>query len=329
MATLDIIVKSLKIRTDQDTHPQPQVYESLGDIAYVHDGDVWLLSTATRESRRLTIDGQVGELLYINGTQSLTWTPDGTSLIFATKRHGNFDLYQIDVDDPSSTETRLTNDPREEAAPVVASDGTLFFSRYNPTHDPNSPRLAYNQMIVQRDTSGEEQIIAGSETDISSMYFFPRHLSLSPDERQLAITYAAGASVYQTTNILDLETGDMGDLRYSQKNLDQATWATTQHRMVVQDKGISEIIIPENLEQSVYILDFTSTPPDLIPLFSREGHVTFLDWSPDDQWIVFSQRLSTDGGKWSDGLWIVSAEGGQPIQISRVGYNPVWRPKQR
>jgi Tol biopolymer transport system component/DNA-binding winged helix-turn-helix (wHTH) protein len=87
------------------------------------------------------------------------------------------------------------------------------------------------------------------------------------------------------------------------------TWSPDGSRLAfASDRlGNSDIWIQSALAEPVRIT--TSPARDWQP-----------DWSPDGQWIVY--RSEQDGG----GLYVISADGGQPRRISSFGANPRWSP---
>lgn len=59
------------------------------------------------------------------------WTPDGTAIVFASKRSGSFDLYRMNAD--GSESVRLTSTPEDDGDPTISPDGRrLAFERGAP-----------------------------------------------------------------------------------------------------------------------------------------------------------------------------------------------------
>jgi Tol biopolymer transport system component len=55
------------------------------------------------------------------GGEGPLWSPDGTKLLFGSRRDGNYELYVVNVD--GSGLTCLTNTPQDEAGGVWSPDG--------------------------------------------------------------------------------------------------------------------------------------------------------------------------------------------------------------
>lgn len=61
------------------------------------------------------------------------WSPDGSKIVFASDRYGNYDLFIIEKD--GSNLRRLTNDPIDEWAPSWSPDGTKIAFSTGPPHN--------------------------------------------------------------------------------------------------------------------------------------------------------------------------------------------------
>ena len=59
------------------------------------------------------------------------WTADGSAIVFASDRGGNYDLYRVVVnpDGSAGAVTALMHTPQAETAPSVAADGRVAFLR--------------------------------------------------------------------------------------------------------------------------------------------------------------------------------------------------------
>jgi TolB protein len=96
------------------------------------------------------------------------WSPDGLYLVYTGLRHGDFDIYRIEVD--GGDETRLTTAPGLDDGPEYTPDGAFIYF--------NSVRSGTMQLWRMRaDGSEQEQV-----TDDGYNNWFPH---ISPDGRSI------------------------------------------------------------------------------------------------------------------------------------------------
>jgi 5'-nucleotidase len=306
LTLLDAMVESIVVN--------PTAFPFDDELAYIDNNAIWLINIQTKEKQLLT-------QLDVAETTGLSWSPDGTSLLFTAKptMEDDTDVYQIDLDDVDAAPIQLTDDPRHEVSPVMASNGTLFFGRFNITENPNSIRHGYNQMIVRKDPDGKETIIAGSETDLSLMRLAPEYLSLSYDEDMLAVSYIEDTMQFDIVDIIDTHTGDIWSLEdyiAIGKEYSLVDWANTQLKLAVFRQSVTGMTAGDSLQ--VVELGETQTEETLIESVSG---VRSIDWSSDDSFIVYET--------FNDGLWIINSTvslASYPQQLSDVGRFPTWRP---
>ncbi len=306
LTLLDTMVESIVVN--------PTAFPFDDDLAYIDNNDIWLITIQTKEKQLLA-------QLDFAETTGLSWSPDGASLLFTAKptMEEDTDVYQINIDDVDAAPIQLTDDPRHEVSPVMASDGTLFFGRFNITENPNSIRHGYNQMIVRKDPDGTETIIAGSETDLSLMRLAPEYLSLSHNEDMLAVSYIEDTMQFDVVDIIDLHTGDVQSLEdyiAIEKDYSLVDWANTQPKLTVFRQSITGMTTDESLQ----VFELGETQPEETLIKSVSG-VRSLDWSSDDSFIVYET--------FNDGLWIINTTvslASYPQLLSEVGRFPAWRP---
>jgi len=292
----------------------------IGEIAYLKDGDIWLLDLATRQSEQLTKIGSIAP--------ALAWSPDGQTLAFTAKIRGNFDIYTAQAD--GSNITVLTRNPLDELLPSYAPDGTLLYARATPP-DPVNQFTGFE--IIRHATNGQETSIwnpdlggceAGDLRAMSSTRFVIG-LSCIPDAVGVSLVDTATSSKADGKSIGDYLTvrADAGACSSEFLRVFEAVPARTQPLIAIA--GDTDCATPGVQGQQLGIIIANATDPKA-PLRAIEtgtNEISRLEWSPDDKWLIFEPYGQANE---SGGLWIVSAQGGPAQQIGPVGTGLAWRP---
>lgn len=109
-------------------------------IAFTYGGQIWRVPAAGGDAVPLTS----GEFY----STRPVWSPDGTKLAFASKQHGNLDVFIMPV--TGGTITRLTDHSADDTPSAFSPDGQrIYFS---------SPRLGGPQSILAGDYVGSDQL---------------------------------------------------------------------------------------------------------------------------------------------------------------------------
>ena len=112
------------------------------------------------------------------------WTPDGQSIVFASDRGGNYDLYRLAVnaDGSAGALTQLTKTPQQETNPTVSGDGRIAFLRGSG----NATRV-----WVLDATGKESRATTGGDTEkspvLSSKGAWLAYLTLTESGRRLNV----------------------------------------------------------------------------------------------------------------------------------------------
>lgn len=185
------------------------------------------------------------------------WTPDGQSIVFASDRMGNYDLFRLAVaaDGTPGVLLRLTTSPQQETSPSMAADGRIGFLRGSGTAT----------RVWIRDTTGREtRVTSGTEIERT-----PQFAPSGTDLAFLTIT-----SLVRRLNVWSMAPSATSAQRWSQTvdaTTDHLSWAWDRERLSVSTRA-GVFIVPK-----------------------RGGYTNFLStirgqtaWSPDDQRVAIA-----------------------------------------
>ncbi len=121
-------------------------------VAFSSQGDLWIVSTRGGRARLLTT--------HVAYERSPVWTPDGKSVIFASDRHGNFDLFRVGVGGGSAE--RLTFHSAGDEPCGISADGEWILFGSHRQHDPRAvvPSTRMGELYRVRIAGGRpEQVL--------------------------------------------------------------------------------------------------------------------------------------------------------------------------
>jgi Tol biopolymer transport system component/DNA-binding winged helix-turn-helix (wHTH) protein len=243
--------------------------------------DIYVMDATGGEPHRLTNDDR-----FVN---AVTWTRDGSAIIFSSDRRGKFSLWRVELSggDP----VRLPVGGEDAFNPVIAPEGnrmvyaqssskwSIMRARLNPAQskEPPTPLLSSTQqdsapqispdgmhIAFQSWRSGTQEIwiCSSNGTELAKLTSFERSLTgspaWSPDGKQ--ITFDSRPDGHSHIFVVDVQGGIPHQVTHGDSN-------------------------------------------DIVPSWSRDG-----------RWIYFG---SNRGGNWQ--VWKVPAIGGEPQQVTRNG----------
>lgn len=307
------------------------------EIALVVHGEVYVASFK---------DGEAGRARRLTETpareKDIAWLPDGTSLLFASDRSGNDDIFLVRSSEKDESRlskalhretVQMTDSPEDDFGPVVSPDGkTILYlngDRYLWRMDPDGSKKAQmlpDAEILHLDWSPDSRWIALSRT------------TLAHKEDILILPGAGGEAVNVTLHPNDdfqpLWTDDGKRLSFASRTDDgqytlkymwltrEEFWKTEEERQEEaeaaeadggeKDGGEKKETVPVEVK-----IDFDGLNERTVTVMNMRGGYDFYDQTPDGHYYAF--RSGTLG---ADNLWIVDWEGNRLSQVSEGGSNP-------
>ncbi|MDQ6613079.1 MAG: gamma-glutamyltransferase, partial [Gemmatimonadota bacterium] len=185
-------------------------YASDGRLAISVEGDILLQLTPGAPLKHVTTG--------LPWDRDPAWTPDGTAIVFASDRDGNYDLWRVTVakDGTAGTPERIANTPVTETSPTVAPDGSIAFVRGSG----NAARV-----WVRAIDGTEKRLNMRDQTESSPKF--------SPDGSRLA--YIAVTENVRRVMVRTMKTGAEQTVN-SDRNADRVTWAPTGDRVALSSR---------------------------------------------------------------------------------------------
>lgn len=267
-----------------------------GTIAFVSD------RSGEDEIYVMDVDGSRVTRLTVNDgfDRAPAWSPDGTQLVFNSRRAPHEDrpqIYRIAVDAPGS-ELRVTTSDTEDLRASWYPDGSAIVFQRGGLFD--GPDLVRHNL-----DTGEETLL--TETDAI--------------DAGAAVAPNGGLVAFQTNRdveegffpfrlaLLALASGEVASIPVSEDERDGSddgpAWSPDGSQLAFARSG------------SLRLFDLASG--ETTTLTDGEEFDISPDWSPDGQWLVFqSDRVDEDGG-----IHLLHLETGE-ISYLGEGRTPVW-----
>jgi len=244
--------------------------------------DIYVARVAGGEPRRLTFDNQA-----IHG---LTWTPDGTELVFSYNRGGLVSLWKISVSGGTP-----------EPLSAVGEDSFL------PSISRQGNRLAYlrrrTNVNIWRTEGPSWTGARSSPAKLISSTRSQSDLDISPNGQKIAFRSdrAGGNEIWicdsNGSNPLQLTSLDAS-------NSGTPRWSPDGQQIVFDSR--------KEGHSDIYVINAEGGSPRRLTTEPFENNVP--SWSRNGQWIYFSSdRTGTMQ------LWKAPVQGGQAVQVTKEG----------
>ena len=316
--------------------------------------DVWLYESASGEHTRLTDFG-------FDDRQPV-WAPGEDSLVFLSERDGSFNVWELDLQDPSKVEQITSHDTHPVRFLSASAEGDLCYtfdgeiwvrragadssekidvvvttdSRHNKVRlmdvgsqitefdlSPDGKEIAFIARGEVFVTSADHK----ATKRITSTSEQERSVSFSPDGRSLLYSGERNGSwnLYRTDLTDDEEPSFFNATAFEEKPVLEVEAETFQPRFSPDGKEVA--YLEERVELKVLNLESgesrTVMAADLN--YSYIDGDQWYEWSPDGKWFL-TQFLSP--GRWSLEVGLVSSSGeSELVNLTKSGYwsvTPRW-----
>lgn len=252
-------------------------------------GDIYVVSITGGEPRRITHDNSRHE--FDSGIYGgLTWTEDGTELIFSSTRGGTSSLWRVAV---------AGGEP--ERLPV-GSDNSYYPSVSLKGHRLSYTRLSGGTPIYRIDISepttqrrAATKLLASTQTDSSPSY--------SPDGKRIA--FQSDRSGTPEIWMCDSDGQNLTQLTFFRQGVAGTAQWSPDGRQIAFDYRASAMA-------DIYVMSADGGAPRRIT--SEDSDDSVPSWSRDGRYLYFASNRNGDLQ-----IWKTAVEGGPLVQITKQG----------
>ncbi len=259
----------------------------------------WADRGGTRDIYLMNPDGTDQTKITQHRSQNITpvWAPTGEQILFVSDRDGGWDLYLMDPD--GTNVQRVFEKEAFRAEPTWSPDGKqIAYSRII-----NDERVVHIATIGEQD---EERIAIGGPA------------SWSPDGTELAFITGWAAKKMRIT-LFNLRTGNRKNFFPPEAipswMSSSVKWSPTGDKLAFS--WLHQVPLKDFVEtETVYIVNRDGT--DLTQIIEEAGpRATSPVWSPRGDALLYKRAV----GNKSYQIFKISLEGGEPEQLTHVGWN--------
>ena len=292
---------------------------------------IWLVHPDGTEDHQVATDVPTEEQKYGN------WSPDGTKLVFTTRGGETEPLYEYDLATNKSRKLFACEDP------CVGDD--------EPVYSPDGTKVAFIRALapfVYDDAQGGEvpsdcglwigDVATGEVTQITSntnppcdREYFPQW---SPDGSQLTYwrdPYEDGKPIGTAVFVINVDGSNERRLTDPEMFAGDPNWSPDGEWIVFSTYPLNEFNFVPAISD-LYRIHPDGTGMEQITHYESKGlRATIPSYTPDGKWIIFTAvqpSSNTQERRTDRSLWIIPAEGGEPIEITSGGIyvHGVWQP---
>jgi dipeptidyl aminopeptidase/acylaminoacyl peptidase len=247
-------------------------------IAYISQGNVWVVAVADGEPRQLTHDPKGPGDPRGATDHHPQWNPNGTWILYESGRKGFNELYVVSEDSKSpnllaATEIYHGADVIANSAPDIGDAVSSDRFDPRPSWSPDGTRISYTER---------------------SREFFSGKLKVLPFDQQKGAIVGPALDLYVAKN-------DPGGAWA----INTATWSP--------DSSTLAVVLQETHWDKIWLIPSKGGTPKELTFGSGEDEEPI--YSPDGKWIAFESNRDLAEQRH---IWVVPSKGGAPHRLTNL-----------
>ena len=224
------------------------------------------------------------------------YSPDGTSIVFASDRSAGFDLFIVEV--AESEIRQVTDSEADELDPTWLPDGSALVYVTRPTG-----QRGVGASLAAIDLSGELL-----DVDVSGVYeAFPD----ASDETSILVSCRIEGSFDVCVRGLSLADGAFNVVTEPSARDWQAVWSP--------DRSMVAFTSDRAGNDDIYLIDWETG--EITQITDDPAKDSDPAWSPSGEQLAFSSDRSGN-----EAVWVMDADGTNPRMVAESVSKPHWHP---
>jgi tricorn protease len=191
------------------------------EVAYVFRGEIFVSSVKKGTTKRITNTPEQ--------ERSVSFSPDGRSLLYAGERNGSWNLYSTSI--AREEEKYFFNSTLLEEETILGTDAEEF----QPAYSPDGKEVAFLEerttlKVINLETKAVREIMAGNRN--YSYSDGDQHYAWSPDSKWFLVQFNQEGQWISQVGLISADGGEIANLTQSGYNDSTPRWSRDGKRIV-------------------------------------------------------------------------------------------------